>query len=108
VRLNGEKAEGKVMVINWVFPDLGRRHVLTLQNCALTHLADRASDHADATVTLDRVVLDRLILHELPFADAVERGLVDVEGDPAKVAELFGLLDDFTSTFEVVEPRPEA
>src|SRR5262249_43783725 len=69
VRLNGEKAEGKVMVVNWVFPDLGRRHLMTLQNCALTHLADRASDAADATVTLDRAVLDRLVLHELPFAD---------------------------------------
>jgi alkyl sulfatase BDS1-like metallo-beta-lactamase superfamily hydrolase len=108
VRLNGEKAEGKAMVINWVFPDLGQRHLITLQNSALTHLADRASDHADTTVTLDRAVLDRLVLHELTFADAVERGWVGVDGDPAKVAELFGLLYDFTSPFEVVEPRLEA
>ena len=31
--------------------------------------------------------------------------LVAVDGDPARVAELFGLLDDFAPTFEVVEPR---
>src|SRR5262249_8314049 len=72
VRLNGEKAAGKATIINWVFPDLRQRHLMTLQNCALTHLADRASDHADATVTVDRAVLDRLVLQELLFADAVE------------------------------------
>ncbi len=104
VRLNGEKAEGRRIVINWVFSDLGRRYVLNLENCALTWLADRQRDRADATVTLERAMLNRLVLRELPFADAVQRGLVGVDGDPAKVAELFSLLDDFTLMFEVVEP----
>jgi alkyl sulfatase BDS1-like metallo-beta-lactamase superfamily hydrolase len=56
-------------------------------------------------VTLDRAVLDRVILRELPLADAVQRGLVTVDGDAGAVAELFGLLDDFALMFEVVEPR---
>ena len=107
VRLNADKATGKVMVINWVFSDLGRRYVTTLSNSALTYLADRASDQADATVTLEREVLNRLILHETPLADAMQDGLVGVEGDPARVAELFGLLDDFSPTFEIVEPKPD-
>jgi alkyl sulfatase BDS1-like metallo-beta-lactamase superfamily hydrolase len=107
VRLNGDKAEGLSIVINWVFSDLGRRYMLNLENCALTYLADRQSEHADATVTLERAVLDRLVLREMPLADAVQRGLVSIDGDPAKVAVLFGLLDDFTLMFEVVEPRRE-
>ena len=107
VRLNGEKAEGLAIVINWVFTDLGRRYVLNLEHCALTYLADRESVHADATVTLDRAALDRLVLRETPWADAVQRGLVSIDGDPAKVAELFGLLDDFALMFEVVEPKRE-
>ena len=32
------------------------------------------------------------------------QGLVKVEGNPMKVAELFGLLDDFTMAFEIIEP----
>ena len=108
VRLNGERAEGRGSVINWVFPDLGRRYVLTLSNCALTWLADRQSDRADATVTLDRATLSRLVLRELPFTDAIQRGLVGLAGEPAKVAELFGLFDDFALMFEVVEPKREA
>jgi linear primary-alkylsulfatase len=109
VRLNGEKAEGRRLVLNWVFSDLGRRYVLNLENCALTYLADRQADGADATVTLDRAVLDSIVLRELTVADAVQRGRVRVEGDPARVVELFELLDDFTLMFEVVEPkRPSA
>ena len=107
VRLNGERAEGRRLVINWVFPDLGRRYVLNLENCALTSLADRQNDVADATVTLDRAMLNRLVLREMPFADAAQRGLVRIEGDSSKVVELFGLLDDFTLMFEVVEPKRE-
>jgi alkyl sulfatase BDS1-like metallo-beta-lactamase superfamily hydrolase len=107
VRLNGEKAEGRRIVINWVLSDLGRRYVLNLENCALTYLADRQGDPADAAVTLERAVLNRLVLREVTFADAVQRGLVRIEGQATKVAELFGLLDDFTPTFEVVEPARE-
>jgi alkyl sulfatase BDS1-like metallo-beta-lactamase superfamily hydrolase len=107
VRLDGEKAEGRRLVINWVFPDLGRTHALHLENCALTHLPDRRSDPADATVTLDRATLDRVILREIALADAVGGGLVTIDGHAGKVAELFDLLDDFTLMFEVVEPRRE-
>jgi alkyl sulfatase BDS1-like metallo-beta-lactamase superfamily hydrolase len=95
VRLNGDRAEGRRSVINWVFSDLGRSYVLNLENCALTYLADRRRDGADATVTLDRSTLDRLILREVPLAGALERGLVVVDGDASAVANLFGLLDDF-------------
>ena len=108
IRINGDKAEGLRIVINWEFSDLDRRYVSNLENSALTCLADRRSDSADATVTLERAALNRLILREVAFTDAVERGLVRVEGNAAKVAELFGLLDDFALMFEVLEPRRES
>jgi len=108
VRLDAERAEGKSLTVNWVLPDTGERYALTLEHCALTYRAGRPAPAPDATVTLDRPALDRLILRELTFADAVAGGLVAVDGDAAKVAELFGLFDDFTLMFPVVEPRPEA
>jgi alkyl sulfatase BDS1-like metallo-beta-lactamase superfamily hydrolase len=106
-RLNGDRAEGRRIVVNWMFPDLGQRYVSNLEHCALTCLADRQSDRADAVVTLERPVLNRLILRELPLADALQQGLVRVDGDPGKVLELFGLLDDLPLMFAVVEPRPD-
>jgi linear primary-alkylsulfatase len=107
VRLNGERAEGRRIVINWVFPDPGQPYVLNLENCALTYLAGRRSERADVTVTLDRATLDRLLLRELPIPDAIQSGSVRLDGDPAKLAELFGLLDEFSLMFEVMEPKRE-
>jgi alkyl sulfatase BDS1-like metallo-beta-lactamase superfamily hydrolase len=107
VRLDAGRADGRRIVINWVFADLDRRYVMNLENCALTCLADRQSDRADATVTLERAVLNRLVLREVSFADAVAQGQARIDGDGAKVAELFGLLDDFSLMFEVIEPKRE-
>jgi len=106
VRLNGNRAEGKHLVINWVFPD--RSYVLNLENCALTYLADRRRDGADATITLDRAALNRIVLRELPIAEAIQSGQIRVDGDPTKLADLFGLFDHFTLMFEVVEPKRSA
>ena len=106
VRLNGDRAEGKRLVINWVFPD--RSYVLNLENCALTYLADRRRDGADATIMLDRAALNRIILRELPIPEAIQSGQIRSEGDLAKLAELFGLFDEFTLMFEIVEPRRSA
>jgi alkyl sulfatase BDS1-like metallo-beta-lactamase superfamily hydrolase len=105
VRLDAEKAAGKRIVVNWVLSDLGTRYVSNLEHCALTYLAERRSERADATVTLERSVLDRLVLRELTLADALRDGLVTIDGDAAKVVELFGLFDDFALMFEIVEPR---
>jgi linear primary-alkylsulfatase len=108
IRLDARRAEGRRLVINWVFADLDRRYVMNLENCALTALADRHSESADATVTLERAALNRLVLREISFADAAAQGRVRIAGDAAKVAELFGLLDDFSLMFEVIEPKREA
>jgi alkyl sulfatase BDS1-like metallo-beta-lactamase superfamily hydrolase len=105
VRLNGEKAEGKTIVVNWTFPDTGQKYVLTLQNCALTCLAERHAEAADATVTLDRTILNRIMLRELALPEAMASGAVRIEGNPMKIAELFGLFDDFTTGFAVIEPQ---
>ncbi len=48
--------------------------------------------------------LNRIILRELALPEAMAQGLVKIEGNPMKVAELFGLFDDFTMAFEIVEP----
>ncbi len=107
VRLHAGRAEGRRIVVDWVVSDLGQRWALNLENCALTYRAGRLGDRADATVTLERAVLSRLVLRETSVGEARAAGLLRVEGDAGKVAELFDLLDDFTLAFEIVEPRRE-
>jgi alkyl sulfatase BDS1-like metallo-beta-lactamase superfamily hydrolase len=105
VRLNAGRAEGKHMVLNWTFSDLGETHVLTLENAALTHRIGPPSAVADASLTLTRAALDAVALRQLSFADAVASGRIAIAGDATKPAELLGLLDTFEPRFAIVTPR---
>src|SRR5262249_4244231 len=104
VRLNAGKAEGMSAIINWEFPDAAQRYTVTLQNCALTYLPDRHAPNAHCTVRLDRATLNRLIERELALPAALAQGLVSIAGDGEKLAQLLGLLDEFSLGFEIIEP----
>jgi alkyl sulfatase BDS1-like metallo-beta-lactamase superfamily hydrolase len=108
VRLNAAKAEGKHIVINWTFTDLNETYVMNLENSALTHTSGKLSDNADASVTLTRAALDAITLKQRTFLGSVLTGDVSVGGNPLKLRELFGMLDEFSTGFEVVEPKKAA
>ena len=105
VRLNAPKAEGKKIVINWTFTDLNETYVMNLENSALTHTSGKLSDKADASVTLTRAALDAITLKQRTFLGSVLTGDISVGGNPLRLRELFGLLDEFSPGFEIVEPR---
>ena len=75
------------------------------ENSALTHRAGALDDNADAGVKLTRAALDAITLKQRTFVGSVLTGDVSLSGNPLKLRELFGLLDDFTADFEIVEPR---
>jgi alkyl sulfatase BDS1-like metallo-beta-lactamase superfamily hydrolase len=105
VRLNAAKAEGKAIVINWTFTDLNQTYVMNLENSALTHTFGKLSDNADVSVALTRAALDAITLKQRTFLGSVATGDVSIRGNPLKLAELFGLLDEFSPGFEIVEPK---
>jgi len=106
VRLNGDKAQGRTLVLNWNFTDTRQRYVLNLENSALTYVADAQADNADATLTLTRATLDEISLQKTTFPAALQAGLITVTGQREKVGELLGLFDTFAPGFPIVEPRP--
>jgi alkyl sulfatase BDS1-like metallo-beta-lactamase superfamily hydrolase len=105
VRLNGPRADGKRIVINWNFTDTQQRYVLNLENAALTHTTGQAAD-ADASLALTRTTLAAITLRKTTFPEAVKDGSIQLTGDPRKLLELLSLLDQFEPMFEVVEPHP--
>ncbi len=105
VRLNGPKANGKKIIINWSFTDPRQQYVLNLENSALTYVPHKQAKDADVTFTLTRPTLDAVVLQQLTFPEAIQSGQISVEGNPLKLAELFSLLDDFALMFEIVEPK---
>jgi alkyl sulfatase BDS1-like metallo-beta-lactamase superfamily hydrolase len=105
VRLNGPKAEGKHIVLNWRFTDTHETFVLTLENCALTFIAGAQAAAADASFTLARGVLDEVIAKQTTFSEAIASGKIEFTGDPMRLGELMALMDEFPRMFEIVEPR---
>ena len=108
VRLNAQKAEGKRLTVNWNFTEPRQQFVLNLENSVLTYVVGKQSDKADATLTLARATLDAVTLRKTSFSEAVQSGLIGIEGDAGKLVELLGMLDTFNPMFEIVEPRPSA
>jgi alkyl sulfatase BDS1-like metallo-beta-lactamase superfamily hydrolase len=105
VRLNGPKAEGKHIVLNWAFTDTAETFVLTLENCALTYSAGAQAAAADAGFTLARGTLDEVISKQTSFPEAVAAGKIKFTGNAMRLGELMGLMDEFPRMFEIVEPR---
>ena len=108
VRLNAPKAEGKRMVLNWTFTDVGEKFIVNLENSTLTHTSGKLAPNADAGFVLTRSTLDQILLKQKSFPDAIKAGEVQVEGDPRKLGELIGMLDEFTPGFPIVEPKAAA
>jgi alkyl sulfatase BDS1-like metallo-beta-lactamase superfamily hydrolase len=105
VRLNGPKAEGKTIVLNWVFTDTGEKFALTLENCALTYAEGVQAPDADASFTLLRSLLDEVIAKKATFPEAMAAGKITFTGNPMKLGELMALMDEFPRMFEIVEPK---
>ena len=105
IRLNGPKAEGKHIVLNWSFTDTGETFALNLENSALTYTEDMQAPNADASFNLARTTLDEVIAKVTSFPEAVAAGKVKVSGNAMRLAELMSLMDEFPRMFEIVEPK---
>ena len=107
VRLNGPKAEGKQLVLNWRFTDTQEQFRLNLQNATLTWLPERQAAQADASITMTRATLDAILTQQNSFPAAIQAGEISIEGNPQAFLELMGLMDNFTPDFALIEPVSE-
>ena len=106
MRINGAKANGLFLRLNWLFSDTDERVLLNLENCALTHRLGEHDPQADASITVARSTINDILLQRLGFAEAIASGQLQVEGQMSALQTLLGLLDSFSRVFPVVGPRP--
>ncbi len=102
-RLDGPRAWETSIAIGWHFTDVDERWTVSVANGALSVVSGRIAPDAHATVTLTRAALNALILGE-DAGELFASGAFVVEGDGAKLGELFGLLDDGDPVFPIVTP----
>jgi alkyl sulfatase BDS1-like metallo-beta-lactamase superfamily hydrolase len=108
MRLNGPKAEGKSMKLNWNFTDTNQQYTLELENEALSHIAGRQANDADATVTLTRAKLNDILLGQTTFKKELDAGNISVAGNAAALSDLLSMLDSFDFWFNIVTPNEVA
>jgi alkyl sulfatase BDS1-like metallo-beta-lactamase superfamily hydrolase len=104
VRLNGEKAAGKQIILNLYIPDTKQKYTLAVENGALSYSADRHAAEADADVTIPRTVLNDIVLGQTTLAEQVKAGKVTIKGKKEAVDEFVAMLDKFDFWFNIVEP----
>lgn len=104
VHINGEKAAKAHVTLNVDFGDQGGKYKLELENGVLNHTANAQADKADATITLSRDTLDRIVLKQETMQQAKDNGDVKITGDANKLTELLSYMDKFEFWFNIVTP----
>ncbi|MBJ8707992.1 alkyl/aryl-sulfatase [Citrobacter portucalensis] len=104
VHINGEKAANAQAVFNVDLGADGGKYKLELENGVLNHSADAQANNADASITLNRATLNKIILKEESLKQAEEKGDVQISGNHAKLDEFLGYLDSFDFWFNMVTP----
>lgn len=103
VRLDAEKAADKRLVLNFVFPDLEKEYTLNLSNSVLSY-SPILSDKADTTITLDKTVLNDILLQKATWEEMISADKIKVTGNDNALPELMGMIDNFDLWFNIVTP----
>jgi len=104
IRLDGPRAWDADLRIDWVVADPDEEHAIEVRNGVLRHRPGRHEPRADAALVVDREALDQLLLKTADIAALAESGRLRVEGEPEKLGELLGLLDEPDPGFAIVTP----
>jgi alkyl sulfatase BDS1-like metallo-beta-lactamase superfamily hydrolase len=104
MRLDSGKAQDKKIVLNLDFTDVKQKYVLEMVHGVLNHTEGRQAKDADATISLTRDTLNRIVLQETSLKDAISGGDVQIRGSEGKLEEMLSYLDSFDFWFNIVTP----
>ncbi|MDG9925690.1 SCP2 sterol-binding domain-containing protein [Pseudomonas sp. GD04045] len=104
MRLKGPEVADKHITLNLEFTDLNQKYVLEMVNGVLNHTEGLQSNQADATITLTRDTLNKIMLKQTTLKDAEGSGEIKVQGEQGKLEELMSYMDSFDFWFNIVTP----
>ena len=103
-RLDGRRAAGKQVTLNFIFTDLGESYVLELENAVLHHARRDPDPNAAATVRLTKEFLLRLATQQAGLREMLFSDDLAVEGSRLELLSFFSLLDRPDGNFPIVTP----
>jgi len=102
--LNGERADGKHLVINFNFTDLQQNYVLEVENSVLHQRLQAPAAGADATINLTQPLFLQLVIGTAGLKDTLFSDDLSIEGSRLSLLEFFKLLDKPQGGFNIIEP----
>ncbi|WP_281041153.1 alkyl sulfatase C-terminal domain-containing protein [Rhizobium sp. BK251] len=102
VRLNGDRAAGKTIEISMELTDMNEKYVVSVENSAIHYSKDKSAPSADVTIVTTREALNDVMLGTSTMEKQVVEGKAKLTGDPKKLSDFVGLLDNFQFWFNIV------
>lgn len=102
LRVDSSIADGMAFTINFITPDTGQRFIIEMSGGTLTNIEGYEAETADATITLDRSELDRVIMGQTTLAELLQSGAGSVQGNAGVLQQLASVLVDFDPGFEIM------
>ncbi len=102
--INGEEADGKYLLINFVFPDRNESHVLEVENAVLHHRQQPPAENANATLTISHSLFLKLMTGSVKLSDLIGSDDISIDGSKIDLARFFALIDKPNERFNIVLP----
>ena len=101
-RVDSNAADGLQFTLNFITPDTGQMFVVELNHGTLSNIEGYLASSPDATVTMNRSDLDRVIMGGVTLAEQLQSGVGTVEGNAAVLQQLASVLVNFDPGFEIM------
>lgn len=103
ISMNSEKSKGKKLAFNWIDQN-GKPYGFWLEDEVLMYREGKPVEHPDAVITGDKLNFTLVAMQAVPLKEALDKGMIKIEGNADKFQELIGCMDKFNGNFNIIEP----
>ena len=103
ISMNSEKSKGKKLSFNWIDQN-GKPYGFWLEDEVLMYREGKPVEHPDAVITGDKFNFTLIAMQAVPLKEALDKGMIKIEGNTDKFKELIGCMDKFNGNFNIIEP----
>lgn len=104
VRLNSDKAEGEHLKIALNFTDIGKKHLITVNNSVLHHKPVIGDVEADATLKLTFSLFIDIAIGKASIKDLLLGDELSIDGSSLELFSFVSMLDKPDGSFNIVTP----
>ncbi|WP_037471666.1 alkyl/aryl-sulfatase [Shewanella waksmanii] len=107
IRVVANQADGNDFSINIVLPDINEKYRVDMRHGNLSNIKVKTLRDADATLTIDRSSVTKMMLGEASIESLIKAGSATLEGSKKPLKTLKNATVEFDPFFEVM-PRPDS